>query len=820
MRRYFTLLFLALPASLILSLSAKGQAGSCPPNLDFEMGDFSNWECRIGSLNGDGSVNWQGVGAPVPGRQTMLSLANAGTDQYGGFPQLNPNTGGRFTVKLGNTNSPPGKQVSEIAYQYTIPANANVFSMIFWYAIVLYDPGTGHATWERPRFKARIFNVTDNVSLPCVDFDFIAASGLPGFRNSPLNPSVIYKDWTPITLNLSSLAGKTIRLEFDTYDCTRGGHFGYAYVDVSPMCNGVISGNFLCPNTPDITMTAPYGFQNYTWYSDITFSTVIGTTQTLTLNPAPAVGTVIPIIVEPYPGFGCKDTLYATIDIAAPPLANAGSDKVVCSGRGVQIGSPPLPGFSYNWSPAANVSNSTISDPIATPPTTNPTEFIVEVMDQVTNCKSQDTTIVTTASIDNSLSYIGPHEICIGEAGPTLNVSNLVTGIQWCDVTTGPIPGETGINYSPLVSGNYYAIVTQGGCTDSTRKELYTVHPLPVPSFTMSRDTGCIKVSSFDFNNTSTSPDNANMTYLWTFSDGSTQTSTNVARSFNNVGLYDVFLMTTTEFGCKDITAKQIFRVMPQGKPNFSFDSICTGRPVMFRNLSQENGSLSVNYIWDFNNGGPQVNIKDPFPIVYNSAPGKYDVTLKMTTLGCETDTQKVVRTVQVNRQAPGVTYRNITIPEATTKFIHVRDTIGSVYNWRPRINLSHYDTRYTEVTTTDDIIYYIDISDKHTCVTTDTMYIQVLKKPGFYLPSAFTPNGDGLNDVVRPYLVGMKGLKSFSVFNRWGNLIYFTEKYGEGWDGKHQYETQASGVYIWILRFYDASNKLVTEKGTISLIR
>lgn len=820
MHRRYLLLFMAFSASLLLSLSLKAQNGSCPPNLDFEMGDFTNWQCRIGSLNGDGSINWQAPGGPVPNRQTMMFIGNAGTDQYGGFPQLNPNTGGLFSVMIGNTNSPPGKQASEVSYTYTIPASATVFSMIFWYAIVLHDPVTGHQTFERPRFQARIFNVTDNVPLPCVDFDFIATAGLPGFRSSLLNPNVLYKDWTPITLNLSSLAGKTIRLEFVTLDCTRGGHFAYAYVDVSSMCNGVISGNYLCPNTPDITMTAPYGFQNYTWYSDNTFTTVIGTQQTLNLNPAPAVGSVIPVIVDPYPSFGCRDTLYATIDIATPPPANAGPNKIVCNGAGVQVGAPPLAGYSYNWLPAVNVSNPSISDPIATPPTTNPTEFIVEMTDQITNCVARDTTIVTTASIDNSLGYIGPHEICIGEAGPTLNVSNSVTGVQWCEVNTGPIAGANGYNFSPMVSGNYYAVITQGGCTDSTRKELYTVHPLPVPAFDINRDTGCIKISSFDFHNMSTAPDGANMTYVWTFSDAIVQTSTDVTRTFNNVGLFDVYLMATSEFGCKDISAKQFFRVMPQGKPNFSVDSICTGRPVLFKNLSQENGAAQASYVWDFNNGGPQVNVKDPLPVVYNVPPGKYDVTLKMTTLGCESDTQKVIRNVQVNRQAPGVKYHDITVPEATAKFIHVRDTIGSVYNWRPRLNLTHYDTRYTEVTTNDDITYFIDIADKHTCVTTDTLSILVLKKPGFYLPSGFTPNGDGLNDVVRPYLIGMKGLYSFAVYNRWGHLIYFTNTYGEGWDGKHQNVTQAAGVYVWILRFYNADNKLVTEKGTLSLIR
>ena len=97
---------------------------------------------------------------------------------------------------------------------------------------------------------------------------------------------------------------------------------------------------------------------------------------------------------------------------------------------------------------------------------------------------------------------------------------------------------------------------------------------------------------------------------------------------------------------------------------------------------------------------------------------------------------------------------------------------------------------------------------------------MQVLKKPGYYLPTAFTPNGDGLNDVAIPYLVGMKGLKSFSVFNRWGNRIFYSVKEGEGWDGKVNGLTQDNGVYVWVLEFYNALNEVVTEKGTITIIR
>ncbi len=72
----------------------------------------------------------------------------------------------------------------------------------------------------------------------------------------------------------------------------------------------------------------------------------------------------------------------------------------------------------------------------------------------------------------------------------------------------------------------------------------------------------------------------------------------------------------------------------------------------------------------------------------------------------------------------------------------------------------------------------------------------------------------------MQPYLIGMKGLISFSVFNRWGNLVFYTNIYGKKWDGKFQGVAQNAGVFVWILEFYDNNNKKVMEKGTITLIR
>lgn len=796
----------------------KAQGGLCPVNLDFELGDFTNWVCKWGTVSSPGGVNT--VSLPnigqIPGRHTIISAATAGTDPYGGFSELCPNGSG-YSVRLGNSGG--NHEAESISYTYTIPAGLTNFSMLFHYAVVLQD--FNHQPYEKPRFQARITDLTTGAAIPCVNFDFVTSGSLPGFAFSPVNPSVLYKDWTPITINLNGFIGRTIQLEFITSDCVYNAHFGYAYIDVNTNCNGAISGTTICQGDNSVTLTAPFGFQSYEWYSDNTFSTVVSTTQTLLLNPAPPVGTVFPVIVTPYAGYGCKDTLYATISIAPKPVSNAGPDVSVCQFNTVQVGGASTAGYTYEWTPALLVSNSIISNPFASwtsPPGNN--EFVVKTTDILTGCFSYDTTIVTTKPVDTAITVTGKKDFCVGEAlATTLSLNNTSTAVQWHDAA-GAIPGATGVNFQPATTGDYWAELSQGGCTDTTSIIAVTVHPLPLVSFTTINDSACLTNNSFQFTNASTAPDNAAMTYVWKFSDGNTLQTTDVTKTFLTKGTFNTELVATTAFGCKDSVNKDVY-VLPNGTADFVWDSICLNRPVTFTNLSQENGSPQVNYNWDFNNGDPSYLVKNPPPVIYTTE-GNVDVTLTLTALGCENDVQTATKTISANKQLPGIRYKEITVPQGSSKFIHIRDSlVGSNYTWRPQLQLSSYTTRYTEFYATgNDMEYKIDVADIHTCLTTDTILMRVLKKPGYYLPTAFTPNGDGLNDVVRPYLVGIKSLKSFSVFNRWGTLVFHSVKEGEGWNGKYKGADLDTGVYVWILEFVNNSNQAITEKGTITLIR
>ncbi|MFZ9387528.1 MAG: PKD domain-containing protein, partial [Chitinophagaceae bacterium] len=681
-----------LLTGLIFS-QVRAQAGLCPLNLDFEQGDFTNWQCRAGTVN----VLPLPLTGPIPGRHTMISPANAGLDPFGSFPQLCPN-GSNFSVKLGNFDV--DAESESVSYVYFIPSNLTHFSMLFYYAVVLEDPD-GHLLEHQPRFRARIIDMSTGNPVPCVDFDFISSSTPGGFQVSPVRghgSSVVkFKDWTPVSINLDAYIGRKIMLEFITQDCALRAHAGYAYVDVFSACNGAIQGTTICPGGTSLSLQAPFGYQTYEWYSDLTFSTIISNTQTLTLTPPPTAGSVFPVIVGPYPGYGCTDTLYATINTSTAPVSDAGPDRSLCKNvNQIPIGSPPVTGYTYSWTPASQVSNPNISNPIAQPATTNPTEFIVTTTDILTGCSSRDTTIISTFNVDTALTVSGNPEFCAGETGLGLSVSNASTAIQWHEQTAGPVQGATVPLFHPVLSGTYWAEITQGGCVDSTRGVPVSIHPLPIADFTINTDTGCVTMNSFVFTNASNAPDNALMDHIWTFSDGNWQQSLDASASFNQVGMYTAKLLSTTSFGCRDSIEKPVY-VLPNGVPDFTWDSICIGKQVRFTNLSNENGSARAGYVWDFGNGDPPSGLKIPVPVVFSTPPGELSVTLKMATLGCENDTQTVVKTVRVNLQSPGYRYKDITVPQNSSAFIHVRDTIGTIYNWKPAMHLSSYSTPYVE---------------------------------------------------------------------------------------------------------------------------
>jgi gliding motility-associated-like protein len=446
-------------------------AQNCPPNIDFETGTFNGWTCYTGSvadIGGQNVISLSPSGGPVFDHHIMCSaIPGDGLDEYGGFPVNCPNGSGH-SIKLGNNMG--GAQAEGVSYEFTIPANRNVYNLIYHYAVVFQDPN--HLEHQQPRMEIEITNVTDNTTIDCSSFAFHPyGSILPGFFESPNpggNTPVWCKDWSAVSINLDGNAGKTIRLFFKTADCTFMRHFGYAYIDVNSECSGEFVGATYCPDDTAINIVAPYGYQNYTWYNN-TFAQVLGTRQTLTLKPPPSAGTTIAVEVVPFNGYGCLDTLYAKLIDTLTVTANAGPDVLSCNHNPVPIGTIPKLGLVYHWSPAAGLSNPDISNPLASPDLT--TAYIVTTNNSGGGCIDTDTVLVKASIINNTLQLIGKAIYCIGSGDSSILRVELTDSIQWFK-DNNPINGAHQRDYRVTQTGSYSAMLfNKAGCSISTAKQ-------------------------------------------------------------------------------------------------------------------------------------------------------------------------------------------------------------------------------------------------------------------------------------------------------------------------------------------------------------
>ncbi|MGN6539476.1 MAG: PKD domain-containing protein [Ginsengibacter sp.] len=142
-------------------------------------------------------------------------------------------------------------------------------------------------------------------------------------------------------------------------------------------------------------------------------------------------------------------------------------------------------------------------------------------------------------------------------------------------------------------------------------------------------------------------------------------------------------------------------------------------------------------------------------------------------------------------------------------------------YSWSPSTGLNNPDIANPVALLSESQKYTLKVSTAAGCFSIDTIHVTVYKvKPDLFVPDAFTPNGDGLNDVFRPIPIGIKSLTFFKVYNRLGELVFSTNTQKEGWDGTFNGQPQDPGVFVWMAEGIDYLGKVIFKKGSVTLIR
>lgn len=153
---------------------------------------------------------------------------------------------------------------------------------------------------------------------------------------------------------------------------------------------------------------------------------------------------------------------------------------------------------------------------------------------------------------------------------------------------------------------------------------------------------------------------------------------------------------------------------------------------------------------------------------------------------------------------------------------IHLSTTSGFLnYSWQPNYNITNAASSAPAIFPYRTTDYIVQAKDIYNCPVSDTVTIRVdTCEAKFFVPSAFTPNGDGNNDMFKPIIKGLLVKYQFSIYNRWGQAVYFTNKASNGWNGEVSGKKQATGIYVWICSYQFLNGPILQTKGTVLLIR
>ncbi|HET9826049.1 MAG TPA: PKD domain-containing protein, partial [Chitinophagaceae bacterium] len=247
--------------------------------------------------------------------------------------------------------------------------------------------------------------------------------------------------------------------------------------------------------------------------------------------------------------------------------------------------------------------------------------------------------------------------------------------------------------------------------------------------------------------------------------------------------------------------------------------SACWKQPLAFNGNQVDNSANITRWTWKFGDGSSstQQNAVHSY-----SSGGLKTVHLVATSdYGCTSDdTTRQVHIESIYADAGKDTSVQADKPFALSGGWS-GDVLGTpTLTWSPPAGLSSpSDAAPTAILMSDQTLYLTVVTGIG-CVATDNVKINVFKFPGVLVPTGFTPNHDGLNDVLRPRYNGIRQLEYFAIYNRWGQLMFKTSDMTKGWDGNFNGQPQGTQVFVWVASALGFDGQKYQVRGTSTLIK
>ena len=556
---------------------------------------------------------------------------------------------------------------------------------------------------------------------------------------------------------------------------------------VDATCFGATTGSITATASANATAPVEFSLNNITWQTNPNFNGLAANTYTVYIRDA----------------VGCTNTGTITVGHPSQLAAATTVQNVLCNAQNNGLitvnASGGTSAYSYSLDNITFQSGNTFS--------VGAGSYTVYVSD-VNNCLVQVNNVNVTQPAVLTATAVSGNATCDGGNDGTITVTPTGGTLPYQYSTNGTNFQSSGILNVAPGTFNSVTVKDANGCTFIV--PAVTVGLTNNLTLTPAADPAPVcEGNSIQLQLTT----NATQ-FAWTPATGlSSSTIANPQARPATTTLYSVI----ATLGRCSLPDDILVTVIPAPIPDAGIDGdICFGKNYQLQAV----GDPSYNYTWS-----PATYLGSITGINTLSTPDKTTIyTLNVTDVnGCSSLRSDQV-TVFVTPPIQVTTYPADTVVYAGAQVPLLATSAGTSYLWSPVTGLDNPNIPNPVATAPviegAVVTYQVTTTTTAGCQGEGFITIRVYKGPEIYVATAFTPNGDGKNDVFVPFPVGIKKLNYFRVYNRWGQLLYSTTTLNQGWDGRFGGMEQGSGAYVWMAEGVTMDNKLISKKGSVILIR
>ena len=274
------------------------------------------------------------------------------------------------------------------------------------------------------------------------------------------------------------------------------------------------------------------------------------------------------------------------------------------------------------------------------------------------------------------------------------------------------------------------------------------------------------------------------------------------------------YAQVTDKFGCKSTSNSIYIKEYENPVADFTYYGNCINNPTIFQNNSSSTDSIQLlEWVVQSNKFYGQ-----SFAYIFKNSQ-QYDIKLLITTnKGCTDSLIKLIN-IDLNPIADYSFYTSNPIDfDSLVYFTNLSENTIS-FKW------SFGDSSFSDLENPVHIYkkscvfdVQLTVSDSNLCIDSVIKQIAIKLNFNFYIPNSFTPNGNLINDSFGPVGDIFRNCKryKFSIYNRWGERIFFSNNVSEKWDG----ENAQSGLYLWHLEIEDSVGEVIKRNGEVNLYR